>query len=335
MEHPDLYLELLTTPEPSWEGVLGAALFSGEAHSAPAAPLACPTDLPLARVSMPLLDGHAAAIECWRIAGRTRTGSHGAIRYAHGDEFLFGSLHLPEEAPAAGHTGLERATERAYREMHATLEANGFAQLLRVWNYLPDINLESRGTERYRQFNSARQEALLACGRDIRGNVPAASALGSASGPLSIYFLAGRAAPAFIENPRQVSAYHYPAEYGPRAPSFSRAALVRHRGATLFISGTSSILGHRTLHEGDPAAQTRETLTNIEALIGEANRLKVGTFRLDSLAYKVYVRNPEDLPLIRAEMDCAVGPRAPRVYLRADVCRRDLSMEIEAVGQRA
>ncbi len=335
MDHHDLlHLELLTSREPpSWDGTLGAALFNGEAHAGAGAALAFPAELPLARVSMPLLE-QRSAIERWRISGHLRTGSHESIRYAHTGEFLFGSLHLREDATAGGHTGLERATDRAYRDIHATLDATGFAHLLRVWNYLPDINLETHGTERYRQFNGARQEALISCGRDVRGNVPAASALGSTGGPLSIYFLAGRSAPAFIENPRQVSAYHYPAQYGPRAPSFSRAALVRHSGATLFISGTSSILGHRTLHEGDPAAQTRETLANIEALLGEANRLKVGTFRLDSLLYKVYVRNPQDLPVIRAELDSAVGARSPRIYLRADVCRSDLSMEIEAVGEQ-
>lgn len=335
MTEHGLQLELLTTPAPtSWHGVLGAAAFADEAHAPAPAPPHYPADLPLARVSMAPLDGQSAAMEYWRIAGGVRTGTHDSIRYAHGEQFLFGSLQLHEEGVAAGHTGLERATERAYREIHATLGATGFAHLLRVWNYLPDINLETHGTERYRQFNSARQEALMSCAREVSGNVPAASALGSGGGPLSIYFLAGRAAPAFIENPRQVSAYHYPAQYGPRAPSFSRAALVRHSGATLLISGTSSILGHRTLHEADPGAQTRETLTNIEALLEEANRLKAGTFRLESLAYKVYVRNPADLPIIRAEIDSAVGTRTPRVYLKADICRRDLSMEIEAVGQR-
>ncbi len=51
---------------------------------------------------------------------------------------------------------------------------------------------------------------------------------------------------------------------------------------TLFISGTASIVGHRSLHIGDTAAQTRETLTNIEALLGEANRLAGGAhFDLD------------------------------------------------------
>lgn len=331
---PPLRLELLEAGPQlrSWDDALGAAVFAGE-RPGTEAPLECPPHLPLARVAMACLGG-GTVIERWRAAGRVRSGSHGMVRYTHSEEFLFGRLHASEDGAADGRTGLERATERAYREMHAALDSAGFPHLLRVWNYFADITHETHGTERYRQFNSARQEALVSCGRSVRGNVPAASALGCAHGPLTLYFLAGRAAPQLIENPRQVSAYHYPAQYGPRSPSFSRAALVRHSGVTLLISGTSSILGHRTMHEGDPAAQTRETLANIEALLEEANRFEAGAFALDSLTYKVYVRDPNDLPAIRAEIDSAAGAGADRVYLKADICRRDLSVEIEAVGER-
>lgn len=40
-----------------------------------------------------------------------------------------------------------------------------YPHLLRIWNYLPDINHASHGNGRYRQFNSARQHALRASGR--------------------------------------------------------------------------------------------------------------------------------------------------------------------------
>src|SRR5256884_6481225 len=115
--------------------------------------------------------------------------------------------------------------------MCATLDAERYPHLLRVWNYLPDINRDSHGTERYRQFNSARQQVLRECGRALTGNVPAASALGAASdSPLVVYFLAARTAPTFLENPRQVSAYHYPRQYGSHSPLFSRATLLRQSG---------------------------------------------------------------------------------------------------------
>jgi enamine deaminase RidA (YjgF/YER057c/UK114 family) len=102
---------------------------------------------------------------------------------------------------------------------------------------------------------------------------------------------------------------------------------------TLFISGTASIVGHQTIHAGDTAAQTRETITNIEALLDEANRV-TGTeaFTLDALACKVYVRHAVDLPLIQAEVRATLGTASRAVYLQAEICRRDLLVEIEATA---
>jgi enamine deaminase RidA (YjgF/YER057c/UK114 family) len=203
---------------------------------------------------------------------------------------------------------------------------------------VPEINRDTHGIERYRQFNSARQTALLASGRPVTGNVSAACALGAAAGsPLVVYFLASRHPPSFIENPRQISAYNYPPQYGARSPVFSRATVLHERDSmALFISGTASIVGHRTVHAGDAAAQTRETITNIEALLTEANRVTGSEeFTLETLACKVYVRDPSDLPVIQAEVRAALGPSARPVYLQADICRRDLAVEIEATAMVA
>jgi chorismate lyase / 3-hydroxybenzoate synthase len=334
-----LRLEYLTPSESrseGWHGVLGAAAFEGDARVLGAGGV----EFPLAHVHTPVLSDAREMLEVWRAGGRAQPASHGRVRYARGGDLLFGSLAVHEaeltRLPGSGpRAPLEIATDLAYREIYAALAAVGNPQLVRIWNYIPDINLDTHGLERYRQFNTARHEASLACGRAVTGNVPAASALGGVTGsPLTIYFLASRRAPAFIENPRQTSAYRYPAQYGPRSPAFSRATVLGEGSeATLFVSGTASIVGHRSLHAGDPAAQTRETLANIEALLQEAvRRCGIGALRLETLAYKVYVRDPKDLPVIRAELESAVGRGAALLYLKADICRRDLAVEIEAVG---
>ena len=322
-----------------WHGVLGAAAFERGARALHRGGV----EFPLAHVHTPVLGDAREMLEIWRADGRAQPGTHGRVRYARGGDLLFGSLAVHETqvtSPegSSRRTPLEIATDLAYREMYAALAAAGNPPLVRVWNYIPDINLDTHGLERYRQFNTARHEASLACGRAVAGGVPAASCLGGASGsPLTIYFLASRRAPDFIENPRQVSAYRYPAQYGPRSPAFSRATILGEGSeATLFVSGTASIVGHRTLHAGDPAAQTRETLVNIEALLEEAaHRSRSPALRLGKLKYKVYVRDPKDLPVIRAELESAVGPEAGLLYLKADICRRDLAVEIEAVGGMA
>jgi len=340
-----------------WPDVLGVATFNVRGASEPSAapppahdgavddrtadelPAQGPTAngaaaIPIAQISTPLLRAATHVYEVWRCGAAAESGQHQRVRFRRTADMLFGCIALPEGRDQA-HPTLHEATTQAYREMCATLDAHGYPHLLRVWNYLPDINGDSNGTERYRQFNTARQHALRASGRPLSGNVPAASALGAAAdSPLVVYFLAARTAPTFLENPRQLSAYDYPRQYGTHPPVFSRATVLPLGGiAALFISGTASIVGHRSLHVGDTAAQTREALTNIEALLGEANRVAPGAhFTLGTLACKVYVRRAIDLPLIQAELDAALDPDTRRVYLLADICRQELLVEIEAAG---
>ena len=326
-----------------WGDVLGVATFSGGPE--PVA-VAIP-EIPVAEVSTPVLADAGRIFEVWRSNRPATSGQRRRVRFRRTADMLFGCIAVSEAeldpARCAGGTGageparhgaLHEATAQAYREICETLDAENYPHLLRVWNYLPDINRDSHGTERYRQFNSARQHALRESGRSLSGNVPAASALGAASdSPVVVYFLAGRTAPSFVENPRQLSAYHYPRQYGIHSPVFSRATLLRQPwGLALFVSGTASIVGHRSLHIGDAAAQIRETLTNIEALLAEANRVaRSGQFQLGALAFKVYVRRAADLPVIKAELAAALGA-ARIVYLQADICRQDLLVEIEATG---
>jgi chorismate lyase / 3-hydroxybenzoate synthase len=151
-----------------------------------------------------------------------------------------------------------------------------------------------------------------------------------------VRFLAGRMPPLPIENPRQVSAYRYPTSYGPRAPTFSRAALAPLGGGeiALFISGTASIVGHETVHHGDVVAQLRETLTNLHAVIEAANARTTARFDLARTECVVYVRHAGHAPVIRSELEQALGADAQAlrdaVFLEADICRSDLLVEIEA-----
>jgi len=306
------------------DSVLGALCFSADAAGSAAADAGFPA-LP---VCMPRLDGTQSTCEVWRGHGNVIQGRHGAIRYRHDGAALFGVIALAESEfhGSAGKSPLQQAAESAYRDIFAALDPLGFPHLYRFWNFLPEINAHSHGLERYRQFNLGRQQAFAAShhhGRDAIASLPAACALGSSGGPLSIAFLAGRVVPQHIENPRQVSAYHYPPQYGPRTPLFSRATLVQvpHQ-ALLLISGTASVVGHATAHAGDVAAQARETVANIRSVLAEANRIAgAARFELHDLACRVYVRRPADLPQIRAALAQCAGDALNAVYLQADICR--------------
>ena len=309
--------------------VLGAICFSGLSMDENSVGI---TDVPVLQVLTPVLDGSDAACEVWLGNANLTQEQCGAIRYRYDDEMLFGVIELPEtEQAPVDMPPLQQAAELAYRQILMLLDDLNYPFMYRFWNYMADINGVSHGLERYRQFNLGRQEAFLACGRGVEGDVPAACALGTAHGPLTIAFLAGRTPSLAVENPRQISAYQYPEQYGPRSPTFSRASLLRlPQEEILFISGTASIVGHETQHQADVIAQTRETLANLEAVIFEANRLaSKPEFNLAHVFFRVYVRYAADMPLIREEMERIIGATVKAVFLQADICREDLLVEIE------
>jgi chorismate lyase / 3-hydroxybenzoate synthase len=322
--------EFAATPAPLLDRQIGAACFRGGSSMAS---WALPAELPFVQVGLPPLAG--AMVEAWQVPAVRGRARLGAAHYAWSDTYLFGSI-----APQAfADLPLQEATRLTYDAVFAVLARTGYRYLLRAWNYVPAINREADepgGLERYRQFNLGRAASFDAAQAPTHEGAPAACALGTEEGgALCVYFLAMRQPPEPIENPRQVSAYRYPLQYGPRSPTFSRAALVRGEGgARLFISGTASIVGHQTVHVGDVAAQTRETLTNIDAVVTAARR-RLGdatAWPLEALSYKAYVRHAGDLPQVQREVTAALGPTADVLYLRADICRSDLLVEIEGFG---
>ncbi|WP_322088226.1 endoribonuclease L-PSP [Burkholderia sp. BCC1999] len=313
--------------------------------------------LPVAPVQMALLGADAAAddavCEIWQCDARDlRSERRGALHYRYSDTagLVFGSIVVHEtHATRDGDMPLERATFDAYRMLFDLLDTLDMPHPLRIWNTVPAINAVQFGIERYRQFNIGRQHAFDACSRALTGGVPAACALGSVvpvagdappAAPLAIHFLASRTPADPVENPRQVSAYHYPAQYGPRAPTFARAAAWADDDAApvLFVSGTASIVGHHTVHHGDVVAQTRETVANLAAVLEQAARQGHGPFSLADLSYRVYVRDAGDtaaLAAIGRVLRDAAGPRVRPLFVHADVCRDDLLVEIEASAGHA
>lgn len=301
--------------------------------------------LPVIRVPVAILQGDPTEGECWLGEAEAESGlTTSGIRYRHDGSFLFGMIRL-READFVGRreSGLQRATEAAYRAVFEAMDALAYPNLVRCWNYLADINGDLEGLERYRHFNIGRQDAFLAASRETVGGVPAACALGTRDSDLLICFLASRRESIPVENPRQVSAYRYPQDYGPRAPTFARAAIVPLDGAALLlVSGTASIVGHQTVHAGDLRAQFRESMANIRAVVVEANRCSGDAkFELAGLDYRIYLRRSDDLDAARDEFaavfaagsSTAAGPHV--VFMQADVCRQDLLVEVEASGYAA
>lgn len=274
------------------------------------------------RPPLPFLDG-SLRTETWLAEKAPVTGELHGLRYAAAGEICFARLPPAAEGDAAD------TAAGAYRRLLALQDALDYPHLLRVWHFLGDINAGEGDAETYKRFCVGRARALEDR-REALSRLPAATVVGAETPGLELHALLSRRAPQPIENPRQVSAVAYPREYGPRQPIFARAAVIDWNGQPqLFVSGTASIVGHATRHAGDAAAQARESLTNIDSVLEAAAPLTGGLGRdaLDCL--KVYLRRAEDLPAVAAAIGPAVRPDLPVAYLRADLCRRDLLVELE------
>ncbi len=267
-------------------------------------------------------------IEAWYSSETITRGQYKQVCYHHSDTFLFGAITLGETA----HGTLTATILEAYQQIHDTLEEAGFPALLRMWNFFPQINAENEGLERYRLFCLARHQAMEAW-HFTEDLLPAASAIGTHDDDLVIYFLAARQPGIQIENPRQISAFHYPKRYGPKSPSFSRATLKNWgKSQHLYISGTASIVGHKTKHPNDTLAQLHETLTNIRAVIDQAHTLydipcrDIG----DLNTMRIYIRHIESAEMILKELQREIaGSECRLIPVLGDICRSDLLLEIE------
>ncbi|HVC01417.1 MAG TPA: hypothetical protein VND80_04340 [Steroidobacteraceae bacterium] len=332
--------DLAARPDVWWRGVLGVV-------GCAAPPPLGGQDLPTAVCGTPPLDGSQELCEVWRAAEggppqeSTRTASSEAMRFRSAAGITFGAVRVDERGMHRGGgadeaEALREATGTAYGMVFDALERACHPWLVRVWHYLPDINREVGGEERYRLFNSARRAAFERRGLGADGSAPAATAVGSTrGGPLTIYFLAAAVRPIMIENPRQISAYHYPPRYGRASPLFSRACLLPDsQAAHLFVSGTASIVGHRTVHAGDAAAQAGVALDNLSIIVEQAERLRAAQRQsVGALCLKVYLRRAADLDAVRSEIGRRGVAAGSVAYLRADICRTDLLVEIEGYAR--
>ena len=275
--------------------------------------------------------GEPSMVEVWRCAGPIKTGSWDRLRFAQGEQLTMG--HIALDLRESG--DMREASRLAYEILQTYLQQSPHQWPLKIWNYVPGINLGQGDEELYRQFCLGRADAVLIDPGDSPP-LPAATAIGAdAEEPaLQVYFLAAALPGLDVENPRQVSAWRYPRQYGPKSPLFSRGTILRLSGSQQFlISGTASVVGHQTHHENQVANQLSESLRNVNSLLEEGHRLTGDSHaRLDGDGMlKVYIRNPEDLDLIRKTLEAEAPAEIPRIFLRGDVCRENLLTEIDGI----
>lgn len=265
----------------------------------------------------------AITVACPRLAGPAEPESWSNDR----DDLVAVCIEAPE------HQGdVEAAAHAAYQALLAEVRGSSHPYMVRIWNYLDAINDGHGDDERYRRFCLGRAAAVDAT---FNAPPPAATAIGHALpiGRVQVIALCSSTPGLALENPRQMPAWQYPRDYGPVSPGFSRGALIGNgASARLLASGTASIVGHHSLHPGDVRAQVREALANLAGLLEEAatdSSLRFSPAAPEAM--RVYLRRPDDLAAVQAEMANADIAADAVVYLHGDVCRRELLVELEAV----
>lgn len=298
--------------------ILGCVLFDAPKLAAPGV-----------IVNVPMKQLGDRMTEVWTAHGAGAVSHFGAIRFRSSEEVVFGAVTAPQSRK------IELVGLEAYVAILRFTRASGYPHLVRMWNHFPHINQEIAGLERYRAFCVGRYRAFEDFGYSFDSDLPAASAVGSAAEGLVVYFIASRNPATYVENRRQVSAFRYPAQYGPKSPSFSRGAVTAGAARRqLYVSGTASIVDYETRHAGNVMKQLEETVHNLEIVLATATSERYEHYRdlPEPPLYKIYIRRAGDFERVRESFESAVGP-GKFLYLEADICRKDLLLEIEAIAK--
>jgi chorismate lyase/3-hydroxybenzoate synthase len=252
------------------------------------------------------------------------TGIRLSVREATQNRFI--RARVPN-ARALDDTAFVTAAAAAYSLIIEQLNDVPARHAVRFWNYIPDIHRPcSGGADRYMVFNTGRFEACrdwLAC-----DGLPTASGVGHAGDDLIIDALSMDAPGTPVENPRQRPSYHYTRRFGPRPPCFARATLLSDR-SHLLVGGTASVVGEDSMHIGNLAAQMDETLKNLASLVGAAAH---STGSLNAFT-ELRIYHPREIDATAISIAArAHFPNARIEQLTADLCRKELLVEIEGVA---
>ncbi len=238
------------------------------------------------------------------------------------------SITVPD-ARAMNEDQLRDQAHIAYRQLSEKVQASGLPNILRIWNFIPDLLATTRpGCNRYMAFNEGRYAGMREWFRgahQLENLAPAASGVGTASDDLSIHALVAADAYQTVQNPMQTPAVQYSSRFGPRPPCFARATRTLN---LLLVSGTAAITGEESV-PGDADHQIEVTLNNLVQLLKHA-RVKGDLHAFRQL--RVYYPHMSDLAVIqhRCTREFAGVPQIE--YLNVDLCRPELRVEIEGVA---
>lgn len=274
---------------------------------------------------------HPQLTEAWWYEGDVSYTQAGRVRIAECLEYTVAVI----QRDATDSTEIRTQTRQSYIELINAVRSTKHKHLVRVWNYLDEINSGEGDSERYRQFSIGRAEAFQEKGISDEHS-PTGTAIGTQSGGLTLIIVASNHEYCPVENPNQTSAFNYPIIYGPKSPKFSRGGLVSSESHRLFlISGTAAVVGHESNFHYNTRLQANETIKNLDCLCDAISEAKpdAAPFALDDQSIlRVYVKNPEDYTLVSQILDASMNVDKRNIaFLHGTICRRELMVEIDGV----
>lgn len=245
-------------------------------------------------------------------------------------------------------TDIEKQSSVAFEKAEKILSLEGldFGDVIRQWNYIEKIVDYTGQNQHYQVFNDVRTEFYSKC--EFKHGYPAATGIGMACGGIVIDLVAFKSNHTClvipVKSPVQYDAHKYTEEVlvastikkSPSSPKFERAKVVQnHSGALIFISGTAAIKGQDSDNISQVDKQSTNTVENINQLIGVKNLQECGV-RLSGYVninyLRVYVKKREMIAEVVRAVEKVIPENVRTLYLEADICRPELLVEIEGLG---
>ncbi len=229
------------------------------------------------------------------------------------------------------------------------LEKMPVSSIVRQWNYIENITRIEDNSQNYQEFNDARSRFYRKT--KWHDGFPAATGIGIGCGGVivdldAIYTNGSDIKVVSLNNTLQVPAHGYSnsvliaakdkKERPGTTPKFERGKLVLSgTEGVIYISGTAAIRGEISLSNMGIEKQTRITLENIEHLISEETLANSGTghfAKVEISSLRIYLREESFFEPCKKIVD-ENYPGVPAVYLKADICREELLVEIEGIAK--
>jgi enamine deaminase RidA (YjgF/YER057c/UK114 family) len=313
----------------------------------------CSTNLtiPFTLVSQAPIKANQLVLEVWFAESALDYKTAGIDNVVTGELVIGASKYLFLSLNQFTESTFEQNTKDAFSSIKRVFEKLNYsaADIVRQWNYIENISAigdsNGVGVQNYQIFNDLRS---LFYSSDIFSNgYPAATGIGMKTGGLAVELIAVKSNSDLeivpVTNSLQTNAFSYttsvladsslPGIQTKTTPKFERAkCLLNSQYGLIFVSGTASISGEKTVYENDTAAQTHFTFKAIDHLLSNSNPdfAKLGASTTGNiLNYRVYVRNHSDLQLVEKLCKVHFG-KNPYLVVCADICRNNLLVEIEA-----